>query len=166
PSTERVYHEVERKFSLRNVIMVHPSDEEYYQESLSACPVARGHGGVVNHPLLSVPAIDLDGMSQEEAVKALLESYFAPGSRKVREIMKKITPLDPVELTPEIALFHTHTDGIDNPVVLLGRSLEGLELPGMKVKVSAVFMLVSPNDQTAAHLKTLASIAQMARDCF
>lgn len=166
PSTEKVYHGIERKYSENNVIMVHPSDEEYHDEAVNTCSVVRGSDGVMTHPLLSVPATDIEGLVSEEAVKAILGSYFPESSKRVPEIMKRLIPLDPVELTGEIALFHTHTGGIESPVVLLGRSISGLDLPGMEQKAKVVFVLVSPDDQTAAHLQTLAKIAQMARDCF
>jgi len=166
PSSEKVHHALEKKFSKNNVIAVHPADEEYKDEAVSSCPVERGRDGIMTHPLLSVPATDITNMEPLEIVDALLRSYFKDSSAKISEIMKKFVPLDPVELTPTIALVHTHTGEIEKPVVLLGRSGLPFVFPGMKQKVNVVFVLVSPNDQTASHLQTLAKIAQMARDCF
>ncbi|MBO6574387.1 MAG: amino acid permease [Rhodothermales bacterium] len=65
------------------------------------------------------------------------------------------------------ALPHLHLKGIDSPVMVLGRSREGLEIGVVDAfgeahgadRVHAVFILVSPEENHAQHLRMLAELA-------
>jgi Kef-type K+ transport system membrane component KefB/mannitol/fructose-specific phosphotransferase system IIA component (Ntr-type) len=163
PSTEKIVSSLERTFKDNNLIVVNPADEGYHDQSTNTCPIAVDAEHLDDRGILSLPEIHTSGTSPKEAVKELLASYFPQDPQKVEEIIRKLSPITPVELTNEIALLHTHTRDIDQPVVLLGKSPEGIVFPGMAGKVKAFFVLISPIDETAVHLQTLAKVAQMAR---
>ena len=110
------------------------------------------------------PSISVGKMSAEEAVRRILESQFPPASDKISRLMEKVLPLDPVELTPGVVLFHGHCDELETAVILSGTSRDGVALPGIKKKAHALFVLVSPEDKPAQHLHALTKVAYMARE--
>lgn len=163
-SFELLYRNLCREFPKNNVFLVHPSDSmEIHGEPETFDPgqIAKN---IRNHPFLTRPAIDIEEPSPEAAVRALLKSHFGSESGKISELIRALQPFDPLELTPEILLFHTHLYNLEKPVVLLGINHGDFSFPPLKKKSRAFFVLVSPKDQTELHLQMLVKVAKIAKE--
>ncbi len=61
-----------------------------------------------------------------------------------------------------VAIPHAYCDRLEEPVAVLGRSLEGIEFEACdNAPVHFVVLLLVPQDQPHLHLQTLASIAKL-----
>jgi len=150
-------------FPKNNIMLVHPTDDPHLMGNESRLLPDEVRSGE-QEPLLTHPAIHLNAASADKAVRDLLESQFSPDADILRELVKNLFPLDPVELTPEILLFHAHSAYLDRPVILLGLSSAGISLPNANQNFRAFFILVSPIDQTNVHLHALTKVARMAKE--
>ncbi|MFA5088644.1 MAG: cation:proton antiporter [Candidatus Omnitrophota bacterium] len=167
PSFEKMYYDLCREHSQNNILLVHPPDFPDSEESRKDIDLHEPDhlaGNIRNHPLLAKAAVDIYEPSPEPAVKALLESYFGPKSEKVPGLMKEFMPLDPLELTPEILLFHAHSYEIKEPLILLGINQVDFYFPPFPKKIRAFFVLISPRDQSISHLQALAKAARVAQE--
>jgi hypothetical protein len=162
PSVRHIYHVLREGFPRNNMMMIHPADE--------GCTGGEDEPGVCGienpetKPLLTGAMTTIKAASPEEAVKELMGEHFPKGSNAVLDVMKKLFPLEPLELTPEMLLLHTHSEYIESPVILLGIHKDGMVFPRVHGRVHAFFVLVSPKDRTSEHLQALTKIARMARD--
>ncbi len=163
PSIERLYYQLCHQFPKNNIFLVHPSDLQNTSKSLTPNDT-RLSENIRNHPFLSSPATDIHAQNPQQAVETLLASYFGAQPRMIAQLIKDFLPLDPLELTPEILLLHTHTDNIDQPIVLLGINHGDFVFPPLNKKTSAFFLLISPRTETSLHLQTLAKIARIAKE--
>jgi Kef-type K+ transport system membrane component KefB len=108
----------------------------------------------------------LPGRSAHGALDALLTREF-PDDRGRRDILRLLLHSDrgaAIELTPGVVIAHARLDSLDAPRLFLGRSPEGVQFAGCSAPARLVFLLLSPMEEPAAHLATLAETARLVAD--
>jgi len=64
-----------------------------------------------------------------------------------------------------VAIPHGKLNGLDNIILLFGKSSEGIDFDAIDAKpVTLVFLLVAPADSAGLHLKALARLSRMLRE--
>jgi mannitol/fructose-specific phosphotransferase system IIA component (Ntr-type) len=99
------------------------------------------------------------------AIAQLLEGMFDPAER--REIARDVVRAEErfsSEVRPGVALAHIRRPGLHRSVVLLGVSAEGVLLPRGSAPAHLVFLLVSPTESAAEHLRSLAALARLVSE--
>ncbi len=161
PSFKRLFATLGAEFPENNILMVYPADAHLYTAD-SKNPYKEGIKD--SHPLLARPAVTIKEQYMEDALIRLLQTQFSSASDILREVMKKLIPLDPVELSHGIVLFHTHSEYLTEPVILLGIGDKCIEYQSLQQEIHAFFVLISPKDETNVHLQALTKVARMARE--
>jgi len=64
----------------------------------------------------------------------------------------------------QICIPHTRTDCVNNMVMSVGRSLEGVTFPGTSVPVRYIFCIGLPKEMAAEYLRIIGSIARFFKD--
>lgn len=159
PSVRRVFYSLGAEFPSNNIFLVYPGDS--FSERSESEQVA--HEADAQHPLLSHPPIEVNTNSLEEAVGQVLGAYFLDEPSRVGDVLKNLSPLDPVALSPEVILFHTHSQYVSEPIILLATVPDTIVFPALEKKIKAFFILVSPRERTDIHLQALTKVAQIAR---
>lgn len=67
------------------------------------------------------------------------------------------------EILPGVALPHARYDGLEQSVLVLGVSDEGIEFPRAGAPIHLICLVVSPGDRPEQHLRQLAEIARFLR---
>ena len=108
------------------------------------------------------------GISESEpaaVVRALLSTHFSDRPQVMQRVMDALQVTGqsvPIEVTPGVALMHTHTAEVEQPTLFMGTLDEGRTFPRINNKVFVVFVLLSPRDlPPKQHLESLAAIAQL-----
>ncbi|MFH0790960.1 MAG: PTS sugar transporter subunit IIA [Candidatus Omnitrophota bacterium] len=66
-----------------------------------------------------------------------------------------------------VAVPHAKIKGVKKPLLILGRSPEGVDFDSLDGEMTYMFfMLISPEEEVGLHLKVLAKIAHFIRDKF
>lgn len=109
----------------------------------------------------------MDAADVAEAVSVLLSKYFGKrtaNTRTVTAILEIISREEPVELTSDVILLHTHLPFVDDSVIFMGVNKKPLEVPLSTGGARVVVILLDPVDQDPGrHLKALADIARVIR---
>lgn len=107
---------------------------------------------------------DLPQLPFAEALRTLVRS--GPGTDPARreEIVAALIAAVhdfPAELRPGVVVPHARISGIEEPILYLGLSAEGIAFPHAREPARAIFILLSPADQPQEHLRSLAEIARL-----
>jgi Kef-type K+ transport system membrane component KefB/mannitol/fructose-specific phosphotransferase system IIA component (Ntr-type)/nucleotide-binding universal stress UspA family protein len=107
--------------------------------------------------VLEIGPIPLDA-----ALRRLVESAF-PDPRRVREILGTLSEegRELAEVIPGVIVPHTRIKGLREPILILGVSREGVELPDRRPPAHLVFLLISALEHPEEHLRMLAEIARL-----
>jgi nucleotide-binding universal stress UspA family protein len=112
-------------------------------------------------------AATLSGKSAHSALDALLALEFPEDRGRRRDILRLLLHSDRgavIELTPGVVIAHARLEFLDEPRLFLGRSPEGVAFPGSATPARVVFLLLSPAEEPAAHLASLAEVARLVAD--
>lgn len=112
--------------------------------------------------------IELHGNTREEVLKELVDYIY---SKKAifdkEEIYKKLLERELLESTAVenyVAIPHCKLEGLENPIIEIGISRTGINFCSSDKKLTYIFFLViSPNELPALHLKLLAAVAKIAK---
>jgi Kef-type K+ transport system membrane component KefB/mannitol/fructose-specific phosphotransferase system IIA component (Ntr-type) len=107
---------------------------------------------------------ELPGRSAHAALDALLERQYPHDRGRRRDILRVLLHgrrIAALEIAPDVAVVHARFDFLEQPQVFLGRSAEGVALPGIAKPARIVFLLLSPVDQPGEHLAALAAVARI-----
>ena len=124
-----------------------------------------GGDGASSGELIPHRVVPLGRLPLETALREMLASCFDDPAR-VREILRALPPGDQAagtEIAPGVVVPHARVNGMEEPILLLGVSREGVELPGGRPPAHLVFLLVSAADRPTEHLRSLAEIARLVR---
>jgi Kef-type K+ transport system membrane component KefB/mannitol/fructose-specific phosphotransferase system IIA component (Ntr-type) len=161
PSLKRLFHALASDFPKNNIMMTYLPDTER-EGGEGESPYKENN---VEAPRVTIPAaVNITKITLEDAVRELLLSHFVSSSKVFSEIIKKIFPLEPIELSSGIVLFHTHSEHITEPIILLGVGSCDIQFASVKNKIHALFILISPKDNTNIHLQALTTVAKMAKE--
>jgi len=111
--------------------------------------------------------LQMDVKTTAEAVRELLAAYFGArtaNTHAVTDLLHTISQEEPVELTKDVVLLHTHIPYVDESVVFLGVSRNPLDVPLASGPPHILIILLDPVGQDPArHLQALADIARIIR---
>ncbi len=111
--------------------------------------------------------LQMDVRTIEEALPELLSRHFDSESadlRAVTDLLHTISQEEPVELTRDVVLLHTHVPNVSGSVVFLGVSKHPLDVPLASGRPHILIILLDPVGQDPArHLQALADIARIMR---
>lgn len=109
---------------------------------------------------------DLPGGRHREALRTLLEPRFGDRPELLDEVCRRLGESE-AEFSSEIrrgvALPHALVEELEEPLLFLGLSQEGVDLPNASEPVRAVFVLLGPQDRRFDHLRLLTRIARTVR---
>ena len=131
------------------------------------------HSDIKLPDLLKEKYIELD-LKEKEKTKLIAElvDLVAKPSRIKDEkaLFKAILEREKLGSTAignGIAIPHAKIRGIKKPLLILGRSPEGVDFDALDgEKTYIFFMLISPQDEVGLHLKILAKISYLVKDKF
>jgi len=114
---------------------------------------------------------DLKASNKEAVIRELVTTLVDSGQIKgdeqediVQAVLKR-EQLGSTGIGRGIAVPHTKHASVDKPVGAVGVSIEGLDFESLDgEKVQLFFMLISPPDQPADHLKALENISKQLQD--
>lgn len=120
---------------------------------------------------IKVEAIELDLKSKNKnsVIKELYENIKKLGLVKDEEgALKDLFAREEMGSTgigKNVALPHAKTDSVDELIMTVGISREGIEYGGIdEENVNIFFMFLCPMDKTQEYLKTLARISRLIRE--
>jgi len=123
--------------------------------------------------LLKEKYIELD-LKEKEKTKLIAElvdiaakpSRIKDGKTLFKAILER-EKLGSTAIGSGIAIPHAKIRGIKKPLLILGRSAEGVDFDALDgEKTYLFFMLISPQEEVGLHLKILAKISHLVRDKF
>jgi Kef-type K+ transport system membrane component KefB/mannitol/fructose-specific phosphotransferase system IIA component (Ntr-type)/nucleotide-binding universal stress UspA family protein len=106
----------------------------------------------------------LPGKSAHTALDALIALEYPEDHGRRRDILRLLLHSErggAIELRAGVVIAHARIDFIDDPRLFLGRSTEGVAVPGATAPARLVFLLLSPADAPSAHLAALADVARL-----
>jgi len=115
--------------------------------------------------------LGLEGKDKAEIIAELVDLACKSGSiRNRKAIGDALTEREKMGSTAignGVAVPHTKVDGVKQPVLMFGRSTEGIDFNSLDgEKTYLFFMLISPKEDIGAHLKILAKISHLIKDRF
>ena len=122
--------------------------------------------------LLKEKYIELDLKEKEKTklIAELIDIAAKPGRIKNGALFKAILEREKLGSTAignGIAIPHVKIKGVKKPLLILGRSAEGVDFDSLDgEKTYLFFMLISPQEEVGLHLKILAKISHLVRDKF
>jgi len=123
--------------------------------------------------LLKEKYIELD-LKEKEKTKLIAElvdiiakpSRIKNGKTLFKAILER-EKLGSTAIGNGIAVPHAKIKGIKKPLLILGRSFEGVDFNSLDgEKTYLFFMLISPQEEVGLHLKILAKISHLVKDKF
>lgn len=111
--------------------------------------------------------LQMDARTIDEALRDLLSRHFGEGSEPMRAVtglLRTISQEEPVELTKDVVLLHSHVPNVSGSVIFLGVSKHPLDVPLASGRPHILIILLDPVGQDPArHLQALADIARIMR---
>ena len=123
--------------------------------------------------LLKEKYIELD-LKEKEKTKLIAElvdivanpSRIKDGKALFKAILER-EKLGSTAIGNGVAIPHAEIKGVKRPLLILGRSAEGVDFDSLDgEKTYLFFMLISPQEEVGLHLKILAKISHLVRDKF
>jgi len=123
--------------------------------------------------LLKEKYIELD-LKEKEKTKLIAElvdlvaksSRIRNGKALFKAILER-EKLGSTAIGNGVAIPHARIKGVKKPLLILGRSAEGVDFDALDgEKTYLFFMLISPQEEVGLHLKILAKISHLVRDKF
>lgn len=137
-------------------------DENPEPERLGSC--------VTNIISESFMKLDLLTSSREEAISELLDLLFEKEAiTKPEELLKGILQREKrvsTNVGRGVALPHMMTEQVDEIIIVVGRSKEGIDFSSHLVRrpVHVIFLMLSPPEKREDYLQTLACLARLLRN--
>ncbi|WP_432736010.1 PTS sugar transporter subunit IIA [Maridesulfovibrio sp. FT414] len=100
-----------------------------------------------------------------EMVSALKASGLDVDVEKALKVLKDREKLGTTGIGDGIAIPHGKLEGLDEIVVIVGRSGEGIDFESLDMQPCRIFfMVLAPEQGAGAHLKVLAQISRQLKD--
>jgi Kef-type K+ transport system membrane component KefB/mannitol/fructose-specific phosphotransferase system IIA component (Ntr-type) len=107
---------------------------------------------------------DLPGVPFEQALDTLLRTAFADDIPRLRQISASLAASEREfsnEILPGAVVPHGLVAGLEEPMLFLGISDEGVTFPGAAHPARLIFVLLSPSRAPEAHLRDLAEVVRL-----
>lgn len=100
-----------------------------------------------------------------EMVSALPASGYEVDTEKALQVLNDREKLGTTGIGDGIAIPHGKLEGLDEIVVIVGRSGEGVDFEALDMQPCRIFfMVLAPEQGAGAHLKVLAQISRQLKD--
>lgn len=109
---------------------------------------------------------DLPGGHYREAMETLLSSQFGEDQGVLSDICDRLAVSEEEfssEIRPGVALPHALVPELDEPLMFLGVSPDGIRFPHCSEPVHLVFILLGPQEKRSEHLRLLTRVARIVR---
>jgi len=101
----------------------------------------------------------------EELVECLAQNNVEINKDELLKALLEREKLGSTGIGDGVAIPHGKLNGLDNIILLFGKSGEGIDFDAIDGKpVCLVFLLVAPADSAGLHLKALARLSRMLRE--
>ena len=112
---------------------------------------------------------DLQAKTKSEVLEELIQPLAARWPefdlKKAKKILLEREKLGSTGIGDGIAIPHGKTDNLENVVVVVGRSHEGVEFAALDKKPCYIFVLVLAHEEVAGmHLRILAHVSRLLKD--
>lgn len=112
---------------------------------------------------------DFEGSTKKQILEELVEALAAnKGEIDKAELLNALLEREKLGSTgigDGVAIPHGKLNGLDNIILLFGKSGQGVDFDAIDGKpVCLVFLLVAPADSAGLHLKALARLSRMLRE--
>ncbi|MDP1854096.1 MAG: PTS sugar transporter subunit IIA [Candidatus Omnitrophota bacterium] len=131
------------------------------------------HSDIKLPDLLKEKYIELDLKEKEKTklIAELVDIVVKPSRIKDGKVLSKAIlereKLGSTAIGNGIAIPHVKIRGIKKPLLILGKSAEGVDFDSLDgEKTYLFFMLISPQKEIGLHLKILAKISHLVKDKF
>jgi mannitol/fructose-specific phosphotransferase system IIA component (Ntr-type) len=107
------------------------------------------------------------GEDYRRAFRAIVAAQCGDDEERLRDIVARLEDCEKEfssEIRPGVALPHALVRGLDEPLMFLGVSPEGVRFPHTAEPVKAIFVLLSPLERQQDHLRLLTRMARLIRD--
>ena len=116
-------------------------------------------------------ALDLKEKEKTKLIAELVDIVIKSGRIKNREALSKAIlereRLGSTAIGNGVAIPHAKIKGIKKPLLILGRSVGGVNFDSLDgEKTYLFFMLISPQEEVGPHLKILAKVSHLVKDKF
>jgi mannitol/fructose-specific phosphotransferase system IIA component (Ntr-type) len=156
PKLERLPGQLGETVS-ENVLIIYPSEADTPRRE--GMPISALPRGLRPERV----TFDLPRMPYETALRQIL-SGFGSDAWRLEEIIRTLVRCEEefsTEVRPGVVVPHARVTGLEEPILYLGVSPEGVEFPNAREPVHLIFVLLSPSDQPQEHLRSLAEIARL-----
>ncbi len=111
---------------------------------------------------------NMTSRTKEDALSEMIEGLMKSGLKidpaRTLDILLQREKLGSTGIGDGVAIPHGKIQGIEDIVVVFGRSKKGIEFDSVDKKpVSLFFLLLAPENSAGDHLKTLAKISKMLK---
>ncbi len=165
PGLDRLPQRLRSRFPKASLLFVYPSETA---PSIDAEDPEAGATASQSRQVLSRERFfpGLQAKSGEAAIREQLGRYFEtlnlPLQKRIDSLTSQLLP-SALEIQPGMTILHIHCQLTDEPLVLLGTSLDGVAFPEIANPCHAIFLLLSPEDaRPEEHLKALGELAHLA----
>lgn len=111
--------------------------------------------------------IGLQARDRESALRGVAERLAASGAGQSEELYDALRVREDAHTTAldrGVAAPHATLESVSEPVVMIATTAEPLQFgPAGTMPVRLLFVLLSPSEQAAMHIRLLARIARLAR---
>jgi len=147
-------------------LMVYPSDMELggggtdegeIRPTTSSLPVPLTPERIV------IPAT---GATYRDVLRNILSSHFPPGA-ELAGVLERLSDSEEEfssEIRPGVALPHALIAGLEEPLMFLGISREGVRFPNVATPARAIFILLGSSEKRFDHMRLLTRTARRLRD--
>jgi len=115
-------------------------------------------------------ALDLQEKEKTKLIAELIKVAKTGGIKNDKALFKAILEREKLGSTAignGVAIPHVKIKGIKKPLLILGKSAEGVDFAALDgEKTHLFFMLISPQEEVGLHLKILARISHLVKDKF
>jgi Kef-type K+ transport system membrane component KefB/mannitol/fructose-specific phosphotransferase system IIA component (Ntr-type) len=143
-------------------IMIYPSEVERTADIPEA--------GRETLPIYLEPeriVFDVPGGDYKDALRAILASHCGDDEARLEAMLERLSASEEEfssEIVPGVALPHSLVPGLENPLMFLGLSPEGVRFPHVGKPVHLVFVLLGPLERRQDHLRLLSRMARLLRE--
>lgn len=110
---------------------------------------------------------DLPRTRLEPALESLLSTEFGSQTDRMSELQQALQApgsLTVVELVRGVVFASARAEGLREPLIFLGISPEGVDVPEVSDPAQLLFLQISPRDAPEQHLENLAAVAEAVCD--
>ncbi len=162
PALNRLPRVLSQRFEPYNFVTVYPAETAHSDPRRSE----RSDGDREVAPWIHSVSMELPGVDLTAIAGELIKKSFEDDSKRsavVHKLMGSSDTLSP-EIRPGVVLLHGRIDGIENPLVFLGLSRDGVRVERASNVVHAIIVVLSPiGTKHSEHVQTLAAIARKMR---